>query len=54
MMTHYGVSLLNWGDELFLRGGEGKKNWGKLVRLKKARFTICHPFSVCLEGSGLD
>jgi hypothetical protein len=50
-------------DGFFLENGETRnvlKGWGgvgkleNLVRLKKARLSICYPVSVCLEGSGLD
>ena len=55
MTTLHNFFLMNRGDKK-----KSLKEWKevgkleKLVRLKKASFSICYPVSVCLEGSGLD
>jgi len=32
----------------------GRKKNEKMVRLQKGSFSICYPFFLCLEGSGLE
>ena len=56
MTTLHNFFLLNRVNKKFSKdlGVRGVGKLEKLVRLKKASFSICYPVSVCLEGSGLD
>ena len=56
MTTLHNFFLLNSVNKKFSKdlGGRGIGKLEKLVRLKKASFSICYPVSAYLDGSTLD